>query len=71
MAGNSPLCPTGHWPLGAVAQKAENQEMSKDTRNGTGQNPLEGLFFILLKAQGPGKRIEKLKGENRKNKTVF
>ena len=22
MSGNSPLCPTGHWPFGAAAQKA-------------------------------------------------
>ena len=21
--GNSPLCPTGHWPFGAAAQKVE------------------------------------------------
>ena len=25
MSGNSPLCPTGHWPFGATAQKGGSE----------------------------------------------
>ena len=36
MSGNSPLCPTGHRPFGAAAQKVWTQNVSDGGEGGGG-----------------------------------
>ena len=60
-SGNSPLCPTGHWPFGAAAQKEEEEEEEEEEKEKVKSwlgptychlQHLKPLFFHLL-GSGP------------------